>query len=160
MVQECCLRERDMRKLTMVLCSAVVLWLAIPTAFAQNTVDVLGGGPQPTNTFGCSPAGDHCIRAPFDTSSNKPTGGDIPAPIKPNGVQFYYAGGAQIPVVSPAAAGTICLADSRLFTGLFADEVANCKAGGTAVNPVLAVLIIRDSAVLTEGVTVPVFQIS
>src|ERR1700730_11964665 len=148
-------REK-MRKLTMVLCSAVVLWLAIPAALAQNTVDVLGGGPQPANTFGCA-VNPNCILATFDTSSNKPTGGDITAPIT---AKFYYAGGAQTPVTPTAAAGTICLADSRLFTGLFADEVANCQAGGTALNPVLAVLIIRDSAVLTEGVTVPVFQIS
>ena len=38
-------------------------------------------------------------------------------------------------------------------------EVANCQAGGSPTNPVLAVLIIRDSGVLTEG-TIPVFQIS
>src|SRR5258708_38488257 len=46
-----------------------------------------------------------------------------------------------------------------MFSGLFAAEVANCQAGGSPGNPVLAVLIIRDSGVLTEG-TIPVFQIS
>jgi hypothetical protein len=149
-----------MRKLTMVFSSAVALWLAIPTALAQNTVDVLGGGPQPANTFGCAPPGSpNCIPATFDTSSNGHNG-DITAPITSTGVQFYYAGGAMTPVATGAAAGKICLADSRKFSGLFADEVANCQAGGTPfLNPVLAVLIIRDSGVLTEG-TVPVFQIS
>jgi hypothetical protein len=70
-----------MRKLTMVFCSAVVLLSAIPVALAQNTVDVLGGGPQPANTFGCSsPGNPNCIPATFDTSSNSPNG-DITAPI-------------------------------------------------------------------------------
>jgi hypothetical protein len=145
-----------MRKLTMVLCSAVVLWLATPAALAQNTVDVLGtGAPQPANTFGCAaPGNPNCIPATFDTSSNSHMG-DITAPITPTGVKFYYPpDGAQTPVTSSFAAGTICLADSRLFSGPFALEVANCQAGS-----VLAVLIIRDSAVLTEG-TIPVFQIS
>jgi hypothetical protein len=93
--------------------------------------------------------------ANFDSSSNRPSGA-ITTAITAN---FYYAGGAQIPVVPPAAAGTICLADASMFTGLFATEVMNCQAGGTPTNPVLAVLIIRGTGVLTEG-TIPVFQIS
>jgi hypothetical protein len=149
-----------MRKLTMVFCSAAVWWLAIPTALGQNSVDVLGtGSPQPTNTTGCAPSGNsHCILASFDGSSNSHNG-DITAPITPTGVKFYYAGGAQAAVTPLAAAGAICLADSRQFNGPFAVEVANCEAGGAPGNPVLAVLIIRDSGVLTEG-TIPVFQIS
>src|SRR5207253_10236214 len=97
----------------------------------------------------------NCILASFDGSSNSHNG-DITVPISAN---FYYAGGAQAPVTPPAAARTICLDDSRMFTGLFATEVANCQAGGTPGNPVLAVLIIRDGGVRSGGTT-PVFPIS
>ena len=132
------------------LLGGVLLLVATPLA-AQNTVDVTGGGPQPVNTTGC-PMNPHCFPANFDSSSNRPSG-DITSAITAN---FYYAGGAQLPVTPGAAAGKICLADSRLFTGPFAAEVANCQAGGPGV---LAVLIIRGTGVLTEG-TIPVFQIS
>src|SRR5437016_141413 len=143
-----------MKKLRMLFLLGGTLLLGVAPLAAQNSVVVLGGGPQPSNTTGCS-SPPNCILASFDGSSNSHNG-DITAPISAN---FYYAGGAQTPVTPPAAAGTICLADSRMFTGLFATEVANCQAGGTPGNPVLAVLIIRDSGVLTEG-TIPVFQIS
>jgi len=143
-----------MKKLRMLFLLGGTLLLGVAPLAAQNSVVVLGGGPQPSNTTGCSSL-PNCILASFDGSSNSHNG-DITAPISAN---FYYAGGAQTPVTPPAAAGTICLADSRMFTGLFATEVANCQAGGTPTNPVLAVLIIRDSGVLTEG-TIPVFQIS
>jgi len=150
-----------MKKLRMLFLLGGTLLLGVAPLLAQNTVDVLGtGSPQPSNMFGCAaPGNPNCIPATFDTSSNSHNG-DITAPITMNGVQFYYAGGAGTPVTPGAAAGTICLADSRQFSGLFAEEVANCQAGGTPpTNPVLAVLIIRDSGVLTEG-TIPVFQIS
>jgi hypothetical protein len=144
-----------MKKLRMVVFFGGALLLGVAPLAAQNSVVVLGtGAPQPSNTTGCSFL-LNCILASFDGSSNSRSG-DITAPIVAN---FYYAGGAQSPVVPPAAAGTICLADSRMFSGPFALEVANCQAGGTRLNPVLAVLIIRDSGVLTEG-TIPVFQIS
>jgi hypothetical protein len=143
-----------MKKLRMLLLLGCTLLLCAAPLAAQNSVVVLGGGPQPPNTTGCSFL-PNCILASFDGSSNSHNG-DITAAITAN---FYYAGGAQVPVVPPAAAGTICLADSRMFSGLFADEVANCQAGGTPLNPVVAVLIIRDAGVLSEG-TIPVFQIS
>src|SRR6266404_4614139 len=143
-----------MKKLRMLFLLGGTLLLGVAPLAAQNSVVVLGGGPQPSNTTGCS-SPPSCILASFDGSSNSHNG-DITAPITAN---FYYAGGAQTPVTPSAAAGAICLADSRMFTGLFATEVANCQAGGSPGNPVLAVLIIRDSGVLTEG-TIPVFQIS
>ena len=143
-----------MKKLRMLFLLGGTLLLGVAPLAAQNSVVVLGGGPQPSNTTGCSFL-PNCILASFDGSSNSHNG-DITAPISAN---FYYAGGAQTPVTLSAAAGAICLADSRMFTGLFATEVANCQAGGSPGNPVLAVLIIRDSGVLTEG-TIPVFQIS
>src|SRR5713101_1437637 len=147
-----------MKKLAMLFLLGGILLLGAAPLAAQNSVDVLGtGSPQPANTAGCA-VDPNCILASFDGSSNSHHG-DITAAITRNGVNFYYAGGAQVPVAPLAAAGTICLADSRMFTGLFATEVANCQAGGTPLNPVLAVLIIRDSGVLTEG-TIPVFQIS
>ena len=143
-----------MKKLRRLFLLGAMLLLGAAPLVAQNSVVVLGGGPQPANTTGCSFL-PNCILASFDGSSNSHNG-DIAAPITAN---FYYAGGAQVPVVPPAASGTICLADSRMFSGLFAAEVANCQAGGTPTNPVLAVLIIRDAGVLSEG-TIPVFQIS
>jgi len=143
-----------MKKLRRLFLLGAMLLLGAAPLVAQNSVVVLGGGPQPGNTTGCSLL-PNCIPASFDGSSNSHNG-DIAAPITAN---FYYAGGAQVPVVPPAASGTICLADSRMFSGLFAAEVANCQAGGTPTNPVLAVLIIRDAGVLSEG-TIPVFQIS
>src|SRR5467141_4697570 len=143
-----------MKKLRMLFLLGGTLLLGVAPLAAQNSVVVLGGGPQPSNTTGCS-SPPNCILASFDGSSNSHNG-DITAPITAN---FYYAGGAQTPVTPSAAAGAICLADSRMFTGLFAAEVANCQAGGGPGNPVRAVLIIRDSGVLTEG-TIPVFQIS
>ncbi len=97
--------------LTCLLSGLGLLLGAAPLA-AQNSVVVLGGGPQPSNTTGCSFL-PNCILASFDGSSNSHNG-DITAPISAN---FYYAGGAQVPVVPPAAAGTICLADSRMFSG-------------------------------------------
>ncbi len=145
-----------MKKLRMLFLLGGALLLGVAPLAAQNSVDVLGG-TQPANTTGCA-MNPSCILASFDGSSNSHNG-DITAPITANGVNFYYAGGAQIPVTPGAAAGTICLADSRMFSGLFALEVANCQAGGSPGNPVRAVLIIRDAGVLSEG-TIPVFQIS
>src|SRR5260221_3554169 len=144
-----------MKKLRMLFLLGGTLLLGVAPLAAQNSVVVLGGGPQPSNTTGCSFL-PNCILASFDGSSNSHNG-DITAPITMNGVNFYYAGGAQVPVVSPAAAGTICPADSRMFTGLFGTEVANCHAGGTPINPGLAVPLSRDNGILTER-TVPVSQ--
>src|SRR2546429_3676417 len=96
--------------LTCLLSGLGLLLGAAPLA-AQNSVVVLGGGPQPSNTTGCSFL-PNCILASFDGSSNSHNG-DITAPISAN---FYYAGGAQVPVVPPPRRGqsawpiAVCLA--------------------------------------------------
>jgi len=114
-----------------------------------------GEGHNVEHDLACSSL-PNCILASFDGSSNSHNG-DITAPIT---AKFYYAGGAQTPVTPSAAAGAICLADIAVCSpGCSAPRVANCQAGGGPGNPVRAVLIIRDSGVLTEG-TIPVFQIS
>src|SRR5215469_3893612 len=130
---------------------AIVLLSVAPLA-AQNTVDVLGGGPQPANTTGCA-VNANCIPATWSTNSN--AGSDISAAITANFV-FAAAGGA-LPTNFPAAtAGQICLADTRDLTGttLFAQIAANCQAAGGA-----ALLLIRDSAV-TAPSAIPVFTVS
>jgi hypothetical protein len=154
------LREKKMRKVAMVFCSAVVLWLATPAALAQNTVDVIAPGPPPPNTIGCvsPPNNANCIPAIWSTTSNAnpPPPHDITSPITANFV-FDTNGGATYPGDFPAATtGNICLADTRDLTGttLFGQIAANCKlAGGVAL------LLIRDSAVNAPS-TIPVFTIS
>src|ERR1700730_15392066 len=141
-----------MRKLTMVFCSATVLWLAIPTAFAQNTVDVLGGGPQPTNTTGCA-VNPNCIPAIWSTTSNG--GADITSAITAFFV-FDTNGGAAPGHFPPMTSGKICLADTRDLTGTtpFGQIALNCQAAGG-----VALLLIRDSAVNAPS-TIPVFTVS
>jgi len=89
-----------MKKLRMLFLLGGTLLLGVAPLAAQNSVVVLGGGPQPSNTTGCSSL-PNCILASFDGSSNSHNG-DITAPITAN---FYYAGGAQTPVTPSAAAG-------------------------------------------------------
>ncbi len=59
-----------MKNLRMLLLGGTLLLGAAPLA-AQNSVDVLGGGPQPANTIGCvSPPGNpNCIPATWSTTS-------------------------------------------------------------------------------------------
>src|SRR5712692_11086762 len=89
-----------MKKLRMLFLLGGMLLLGVAPLAAQNSVVVLGGGPQPSNTTGCSLL-PNCILTSFDGSSNSHHG-DITAPITMNGVNFYYAGGAQVAVVPPA----------------------------------------------------------
>ncbi len=137
--------------LTLSYLGALLLLIVAPLA-AQNTVDVLNGGPQPPNTAGCAVL-PHCIPAVWSTTSNAAS--DISAPIAANFV-FDTNGGA-LPTDFPAAtSGRICLADTRDLSGttLFAQIAANCQAaGGTAL------LLIRDSAA-TAPAAIPVFVIS
>ena len=122
------------------------------SALAQNTVDVLGGGPQPVNTSGCA-VNKNCIPAAWSTTSN--AGSDIASAITANFV-FASAGGA-LPTDCPSATrGQICLADSRDLSGttLFGQIAANCQAAGG-----LALLFMRDSAVNAPS-AIPVFVIS
>src|SRR5437588_8555019 len=130
---------------------AILLIAGIPLA-AQNSVDILNNGPQPTNTAGCA-VNPQCIPAVWSTTSN--AGTDISAPISANFV--LASNGGALPTDFPSAtSGRICLADTRDLTGttLFGQIAANCQAAGG-----VALLLIRDSAV-TAPSTIPVFVIS
>src|SRR5689334_325118 len=99
---------------------------------AQNSVDVLGNGPQPVNTIGCA-VNPNCIPAIWSTTSN--AGSDISKPITANFV-FDSNGGASPTDFPSGTSGQICLADTRDLTGttLFAQIATNCQAkGGVAL---------------------------
>jgi hypothetical protein len=141
-----------MKKLPMLSFWGAILLLSVAPLAAQNTVDVLNGGPQPPNTAGCAVL-PHCIPAIWSTTSN--SGSDISAPIAANFV-FDTNGGASPTDFPTATRGQICLADTRDLSGttLFAQIAANCQAAGG-----LALLLVRDSAV-TAPAAIPVFVIS
>src|SRR6266849_5012690 len=139
--------ENAMRKLLLLFLFGAALLLSVAPLAAQNSVDVLGGGPQPANAP---------MPANWSTTSNaNPTPMDITTAITANFV-FDSNGGASPTDFPAATSGRICLADTRDLTGttLFAQIATNCKlAGGVAL------LLIRDSAV-TAPSTIPVFNIS
>src|SRR5260221_12435388 len=89
-----------MKKLRMLFLLGGTLLLGVAPLAAQNSVVVLGGGPQPSNTTGCS-SPPSCMLASFDGSSNSHNG-YITAPITAN---FYYAGEEQPPLTPPAPPG-------------------------------------------------------
>src|SRR5256885_2448671 len=141
-----------MRKLLMLSFWGAILLLSGTPLAAQNSVDVLGGGPQPANTVGCAVL-PNCIPAVWSTTSN--AGTDISAPIAANFV--FASNGGALPTDFPTATrGQICLADTRDLSGttLFAVIATNCQGAGG-----VALLLIRDSAV-TAPSTIPVFVIS
>ena len=141
-----------MKKLFLPFFLGAALLLAVAPLAAQNTVDVLGGGPQPANTIGCA-VNPQCIPATWSTTSN--LGSDITAPITANFV-FASGGGAVITDFPTATRGQICLADTRDLSTptLFAQIADNCQAAGG-----VALLLIRDSAVNAPS-AIPVFVIS
>src|SRR5712691_12690102 len=141
-----------MRKLVLLLLWGATLLLSAAPLAAQNSVDVLGGGPQPVNTAGCAVL-PNCIPAIWSTTSN--AGSDISAPITANFV-FVPNGGALFTDFPAATSGQICLADTRDLTGttLFAQIAANCQAAQG-----VALILIRDSGV-TAPSAIPVFVIS
>src|SRR5258707_14836075 len=108
-----------MKKLRMLFLLGGTLLLGVAPLAAQNSVVVLGGGPQPSNTTGCS-SPPSCILASFDGSSNSHNG-DITAPIT---AKFYYAGGAQTPVTPSAAEGAHFLAAIPLYIRVFDPDAA------------------------------------
>src|SRR6266481_137459 len=141
-----------MRKLPLLFLLGAALLLSVAPLAAQNSVDVLGGGPQPANTTGC-PMNTDCIPATWSTTSN--AGADITMAITANFV--FDSNGGALPTDFPAAtSGQICLADTRDLSGttLFGQVAANCQAARG-----VALLLIRDSAV-TAPATIPVFNIS
>src|SRR6266852_6226605 len=142
------MKEKNaMRKLLLLFLFGAALLLRVAPLAAQNSVDVLGGGPQPA---------DAPMPASWSTTSNaNPTPMDITMAITANFV-FDSNGGAS-PIDFPAATtGQICLADTRDLTGttLFAQIAANCQAARG-----VALLLIRDSGV-TAPSAIPVFVIS
>src|SRR6266853_2485725 len=144
--------ENAMRKLLLLFLLGAALLLSVAPLAAQNSVDVLGGGPQPANTTGC-PMNTDCIPATWSTTSN--AGADITMAITANFV--FDSNGGALPTDFPAAtSGQICLADTRDLTGttLFAQIAANCQAARG-----VALLLIRDSGV-TAPAAIPVFVIS
>ena len=138
-----------MRKLLVLLLWGATLLLSAGRVAAQNSVDVLGSGPQPPNTTGCA-VNPNCIPATWSTTSN--AGSDITTPITANFV-FVPNGGALATDFPTATRGQICLADTRDLTGttLFGQIAANCQAAGG-----VALLLIRDSAVNAPS-AIPVF---
>src|ERR1700704_386595 len=141
-----------MKKLRMLSFWGAILLRNVGPLAAQNSVDLLNGGPQPGNTAGCAlnPQG---LPASWATTSN--AGTDISAAITANFV-FATNGGA-LPIDFPTAtSGQICLADTRDLTGttLFGQIAANCQARGAA-----PLLLIRDRAP-TAPSAIPVFVIS
>jgi hypothetical protein len=113
-----------MKKLRMLSYWGAILLLAGTPLAAQNSVDILNNGPQPTNTAGCA-VNPQCIPAVWSTTSN--AGTDISAPISANFV-LATKGGA-LPTDFPrATSARICLADTRDLTGttLFGEIAANC----------------------------------
>src|SRR6266436_8514934 len=144
--------ENAMRKLVLLFLLGAALLLSVAPLAAQNSVDVLGGGPQPANTTGC-PMNTDCIPATWSTTSN--AGADITMAITANFV--FDSNGGALPTDFPSAtSGQICLADTRDLTGttLFAQIAANCQAARG-----IALLLIRDSGV-TAPSAIPVFVIS
>jgi len=133
-----------MKMLRMLFLLGNTFLLGVAPLAAQNSVDVLGGGPQPT---------DAPMPANWSTTSNaSPTPMDIPAPIVAN---FYYAGSAATPLPPGTATGQICLVDSAGFTGLFAQEAADCQSGGA-----VAVLIYDGPTSISSPSTIPVFAMA
>jgi hypothetical protein len=137
---------------------AGILLIGLTPVAAQNTVDVLGGGPQPLNTSSCISPFTHCILANWSTTSNaNPTPMDITTKITANFV-FVPNGGAVLTDFPAATSGRICLTDSRdlptTTPTLFAQIADNCKlAGGVSL------LLIRDAAASAPS-TIPVFTVS
>src|SRR5229473_5204313 len=141
-----------MKKLLMLSFWGAILLFTVAPLAAQNSVDILNNGPQPTNTAGCA-VNPQCIPAVWSTTSN--AGTDISSPITANFV-FVPHGGALLTDFPAATTGRICLADTRDLTGttLFGQIAANCQAAGG-----VALLLLRDSAVNAPS-AIPVFTIS
>src|SRR5438067_9859907 len=144
--------RRKMKRLMLAFFWGAILLFGVAPAAAQNSVDILGGGPQPANTLGCA-VNPNCIPATWSTTSH--AGSDISAPISANFV-FAANGGALPTDFPPATRGQVCLADTRDLTGttLFAQIATNCHLAGG-----LALLLVRDSAVNAPS-AIPVFVIS
>ena len=122
---------------------------SVASLAAQNSVSVLGGGPQPP---------DNPMKAIWSPTSNaNPTPADISSPVAANFV--FASGGAALPTDVPAAVrGQVCLVDAAQAPGptLFSQMEANCEAMGA-----VAVLIFDvSSQPVTAPGNIPVFTMS
>src|SRR3989442_10168049 len=112
--------ENAMRKLLLLFLFGAALLLRVAPLAAQNSVDVLGGGPQPA---------DAPMPASWSTTSNaNPTPMDITTAITANFV-FDSNGGGSPPAFPPATSGQIFPAHTpALFrTSLFAPIATKCN---------------------------------
>src|SRR5260370_25827226 len=145
-----------MKELWLTLLSGLVFLLGVTTLVAQNSVDILNSGPQPTNTAGCA-INQHCLPATWSkTSTANPTPADISSAISNINFVFVPHVGCSLADVPAAASGRICLADTRDLGAptLFAQIATNCKLGGG-----IALLLINNGAVNAPS-TIPVFTIA
>jgi hypothetical protein len=136
-----------MKKLRMLFVWGGTLLCGAAPLAAQNSVDVLGGGPTPP---------DAPMPANWSSTSNaSPTPMDITTPIIANFV--YVPDGAALPTdVPPAANGQICLVDATQPPAptLFSQMAANCEARGG-----IAILIFPAGAISAPS-HIPVFSMS
>jgi hypothetical protein len=138
-----------MKKLLMLLFWGSLLLVVVAPLSAQNSVDVVDGGPQPP---------DAPMKAIWSPTSNaSPTPQDIASPIVANFV--FASGGAALPTDVPAAVkGQICLVDAAQTPAptLFSQMAANCQAMGA-----IAVLIFDvASQPVTAPSAIPVFSMA
>jgi pseudomonalisin len=136
------------------ICSAIV-WSA-PSASSpsyNNPVDVLGGGPQPTNTTGCTVA-PKCIVSAWVTNSNDPSMTDISSNIQASFYFMPYGGGT--PLTPDSASGLICLANvnNLIATTTYAQIATYCAEGGGVA------LLLYPVSNISAPSTIPVFAIA
>lgn len=135
-----------MKKLRLFFLLGNMLVLGITPVAAQNSVDVLGGGPQPL---------DAPMPAAWSSTSNaNPTPMDITGAITAN--YYFMPNGGGTPLTPLSASGLICLADTKnlLATTLFAQIAADCQAGGGVAT------IIFPAGGITAPANIPVFSMA
>src|SRR5258708_36168089 len=123
-----------MKKLSLLLLTGVLFLLGITTLVAQNSVDILNGGPQPPNTAGCA-INPNCLPATWSTTSNaNPTPADISSAISNINFVFVPHGGAWPPDFPAPPTGQIAWPDTPVLARptRFAQKATNSRsAGGT-----------------------------
>jgi pseudomonalisin len=136
------------------ICAAIVWSAPNPsTPSYNNPIDVIGGGPQPTNKTGCTVA-SHCVVTGWVTNSNDPSMTDISSNIT---ASFYFMpNGGGTPLTPNSATGLICLADTDnlITTTTYAQIAANCVAGGGVA------LLLYPVSNISAPSTIPVFAIA
>lgn len=136
------------------ICSAIV-WSApsASTPSYNNPVDVIGGGPQPTSTTGCT-VDPKCIVSGWVTNSNDPGMTDITSNI--TGSFYFMPNGGGTPLTPDSASGLICLANTNnlIATTTYAQIAAYCVDGGGVA------LLFYPVSNISAPSTIPVFAIA